>query len=289
MKLKGILLTILPTALDPDFYSRWDLLGKVYFDNDKLAPEDIEAVVTDHHTLIDNAFVRRFPNLKYVVSPNTGHTHLTFHDKDIKLITLRNEIMFLRGIRSVSEFTILSMLKLARESNDPKLLCRKQLGIVGLGRIGSQVYQLAKAFGMNVVYNDKTPKFGMMGFVNVIDLMRESDFVSIHIPESRENNGYISKSLIHFMKESAFFINTARASVVNNEALFDAYDDGRIAGIASDVNWDMRDGYPLETRKKSLILTPHIAGCTYEDRVATDRFVLGKLAKELNLPLDNIP
>lgn len=285
MKLRGILLKIQPTTQDDNFYKRWEALGEIYYDNKFCSDNRVEAIVTDHHTVIDDDFIDRFPNLKYVVSPNTGLTHITFKNPEIKVISLKGEKEFLRGIRSVAEFTIFQMLKISRESNNPSLLSRKTLGILGLGRIGTQVRNIAESFGMKVIYTDVTTKFGIPNLVKITNLFSDSDFVSIHIPECKENVSFVSKAFISLMKPTSVFINTSRASVVDNEALFSAYDNERIAGIISDVNWDMRHRYSGD---KSILLTPHIAGSTIEDRIATDRFVLGKLAMELNLSLDNI-
>ena len=160
------------------------------------------------------------------------------------------------------------ILELARphDGSIGTLLSNKVLGIVGLGRIGRQLSIIASGFGMRVTHVDKdSPEWAWTA------LFQRSDFVSIHVPECPETEGKIGRRLLEQMKPSAFLLNTSRPSVLDEMALSQLLAEGKIKGAALDVtdmNW---------MHFPQVIVTPHIAGYTLEDRVKTDEFVLEKL------------
>lgn len=146
-------------------------------------------------------------------------------------------------------------------------LAGKTLGIIGFGRIGRQVAQRAQAFDMRVIVNQPrlTPELALEWGVeqrDLPDLLREADFVTIHVPIRPETEGLIGAEELALMKPSAYLINTARGGVVDEGALLTALDEGRLAGAALDVfvsepNVDSQlAGHP------KVIATPHIAAST---------------------------
>mgnify|MGYP001028472798 CR=1 FL=1 len=146
----------------------------------------------------------------------------------------------------------------------------KTLGLIGFGNIGSRVAIRAKGFGMRViaydpyVSKDVEGKFGVE-LVDLSTVMSESDFVSVHARATEENVNLVGKDQIGLMKETSILINTARASLVDYKALYEALRDRRILGAALDV-------YPEEPvdptspllRLENVTLTPHLAGTTQE-------------------------
>ena len=153
----------------------------------------------------------------------------------------------------------------------------KTLGLVGMGRIGSMVANMCiNAFGMKVIgYDAYLPaeRFpaGSTKCETMEEVLKNADFVSLHVPSTPETRGSINKTTIGMMKPSAYLINCARGPIVDTAALVEALNDGRIAGAALDVFEeeppDMSD--PI-FKCKNVTVTPHIASNTVEcmDRMA---------------------
>lgn len=155
----------------------------------------------------------------------------------------------------------------------------KTLGIVGYGHIGSQLSVLAEAFGMRVLFYDvlNIMPIGQARQVATLkDLLGQSDFVTLHVPELTETINMISKEELSQMKKGAYLINNARGKVVDIPALIEAVKAKHIAGVAIDVfpqepgaNGDPFDDQlnPWASELRALpnvILTPHIGGSTEE-------------------------
>lgn len=148
----------------------------------------------------------------------------------------------------------------------------KTLGIVGYGHIGSQVSVLAEALGMQVRFYDivaKLPLGNAMPAGSLEDLLAESDFVSLHVPDTPKTRGMIGRDQIACMRRGAFLLNASRGTVVDLDALADALDEGHLAGAAIDV-FPVEPKHPSEPfesilqGKENVILTPHIGGSTVE-------------------------
>ena len=150
----------------------------------------------------------------------------------------------------------------------------KVFGLVGLGRTGSAVVGMARGFGMRVWAIKRTVSEGMreaMGLEwlktpdHLPELLRQSDFVSLHVPLNKETEGMIGPAEIALMKPSAFLINVARGRVVDRAALLAALGAQRLAGAGLDVYWNE----PIDPNDSLLALpnviaTPHIANMTLE-------------------------
>jgi len=138
------------------------------------------------------------------------------------------------------------------------------LGIVGFGHIGSQVARIAKAFGMEVLVHSRTVKSeANVEWVDLSDLLKRSDFVSLHVPLTSETQGMINAQSLRTMKPSAFLINTGRGALVVEEDLANALNEGTLAGTGLDVlsvEPPPMDN-PLLTAENALV-TPHIAWAT---------------------------
>jgi glycerate dehydrogenase len=150
-------------------------------------------------------------------------------------------------------------------------LAGMQMGIVGFGRIGRRVGEIAHAFGMSVCAYDawpgEAPAYRPFAWKRVEEVFAEADVVSLHCPETEENRGMADARLLSLMKREAVFINTARGTLVNEADLAAALNEGRISGAGLDVvlQEPIRPDNPLLTAKNCLI-TPHIAWATLAAR-----------------------
>lgn len=149
----------------------------------------------------------------------------------------------------------------------------KTVGIIGPGHIGFMTARLFQAFGANVIayarHEDPAVKAAGIAYVSLETLLKSSDIISLHTPNNASTRGLIGKARIALMKPTAVFINCARGPIVDNQALADALNEGRIAAAGIDV-YDMEpplpDDYPLLHARHTL-LTPHVAFLTKEAMV----------------------
>ena len=149
----------------------------------------------------------------------------------------------------------------------------KTVGIIGCGQIGFRTALLFQAFGAKVLacarHEREEVKAAGIEYVALDDLLRRSDIVSLHTPNNAETRGMIGAAQIAEMKPTAYFINCARGPIVDNVALAEALNAGKIAGAAVDV-YDMEPpipgDYPL-LHAKNTLLTPHVAFLTKEAMV----------------------
>ncbi|RLG83766.1 MAG: D-glycerate dehydrogenase [Thermoprotei archaeon] len=148
----------------------------------------------------------------------------------------------------------------------------KTLGIIGLGRIGSRVAEIAKAFGMKVIYYDRNRREDLekklgVEYRDLDTLLQEADIVTIHVPLTKETYHMINEERLKKMKRSALLINTARGAVIDTEALAKALREGWIAGAGLDVHESepLDPNHPI-TAFKNVVLLPHIGSATYETR-----------------------
>ena len=147
-------------------------------------------------------------------------------------------------------------------------LAGKTLGILGFGRIGQAVAKLGKAFGMDIITCSRTRReTDLAEFVSFEELLRRSDFLTLHCPLTAENTGILNRETIAGMKNGAMLINTARGALVDEQALADALASGKLAGAAVDVACQepIHAQNPLLTAP-NCIITPHIAWAPLESR-----------------------
>ncbi len=185
---------------------------------------------------------------------------------------------------SVAEHTITILLSLARQipfldrevraGNWPRVemvqLSGKVIGLLGLGAVGKCVASMARGLDMQVIAWTLRPsreraKRSHVQFVSKEELLKHSDVVSLHLRLSDETRGFLKREDFARMKPTAFFVNTARAGLIEPEALYDALRTKKIAGAALDTydQEPLSPGDPL-TSLPNLVLTPHNAGMTPE-------------------------
>lgn len=135
-------------------------------------------------------------------------------------------------------------------------LSGQTMGVIGAGRIGSEVLRIAEAFGMRTQFHDPSRS----GSVDLDSLLRTSDVVSLHCPLTETNKGLIDKGALSIMKTSAFLLNTSRGPLVVDQDLADALNEGQIAGAGIDV-LSVEPPYPDNPllSARNCVITPHIA------------------------------
>lgn len=160
----------------------------------------------------------------------------------------------------------------------------KTLGIVGYGDIGQKVALLAKSFGMKILVHD--PYVSQVKIndnvqtkVELDELLKKSDFVSPHTKVIEETRQMFNKSVFKKMKRTAFFINTSRGAIVDEEALIAALRHGEIAGAALDVyaSEPLTEDHPFITELNNVVISPHLGGATYQAITNHTRMVIEDL------------
>ena len=151
-------------------------------------------------------------------------------------------------------------------------LAGSTLGIVGMGRIGRRLAEMARAFGMNILYHnrhrlDETLKQGAR-FCSLDELLAASDAVSVNCPLTPETRGIIGAREIALMKPSAVIVNTSRGGTIDYDALIDALEAGRLRGAGLDVFPDEPHVPARLLKLRSVVLTPHVGTNTHEARKA---------------------
>ncbi len=146
-------------------------------------------------------------------------------------------------------------------------LAGKTLGLIGFGRIARETAKRAHALGMKVIYTNRSGAkegYSDYKYVSMEDLLKESDFISLHIPFNKELGATISKKEFEMMKNGVYLVNCARGGVVDEAALLEALDSGKLAAAAIDVfEKEPTNNENLYTHE-NVSLTPHIGASTKE-------------------------
>jgi len=167
----------------------------------------------------------------------------------------------------------------------------KTLGIIGFGQIGQAVAKICLAFGMKVIFNNRSKKETDINAqqVNLDTIYSESDFISINCPLTADNEGFINATSISKMKSSVFLVNTGRGPLINEKDLAKALNEGRIAGAGLDV---LSTEPPLPEnplpKAKNCYITPHIAWATFEARQRLMKIAAENLKKFLEGKSQNV-
>jgi len=224
------------------------------------------------------------PHLKYIGVTATGYNIVDLAAARERGITVTNVPSY--GTKSVAQMTLALLLELTQRVGHHGQTVREgrwtacpdfcywdyplleldglTFGIVGFGRIGRAVATMAAAFGMKVLAHSRASRAGLdVEFVDLETLFRQSDVISLHCPLTPETKHLINAERLSWMKSSAILLNTSRGALVDEPALAEALNSGRIAGAGLDVlsvEPPLADN-PLFNAKNCLI-TPHIAWAT---------------------------
>lgn len=253
---------------------------------------------------IDEKVVENANNLKYIDVAFTGVDHIPVELAKKKGIVISNASGY--ATDAVAELCISFMIELLRNIKENEeslrnggtkeglvgnLLNGKTVGIIGAGEIGRRVASLCKAFGCKVIaYNRSIVNDSNIDEQMQLDeLLKEADIVSLHCPLTKETEGMIGKRELSLMKKSAILINTARGAVVNTDDLVYALNNDIIRGAAIDVyekEPPLDKDYPL-LKAKNVILTPHMGFSSLESMEKRRDIVFDNLFSFLDGNLKN--
>ncbi|MCZ7574934.1 MAG: hypothetical protein M5U01_40805 [Ardenticatenaceae bacterium] len=250
-------------------------------------------------TIIDSGL-----RLKAIVTATTGldHIDVTYAEqRGIKVLSLRGETEFLYSIPATAEHTWALLLAMVRRIPQAYAsviagawdrdafrghdLRGKRLGIVGLGRIGEKVACYGLAFGMIVAaydpYRSDWPT-GVKQCLTLPELLERSDVLSLHVPLNAETERLIGRRELARLPAGAWLINTSRGGVLDEAALVDALQGGRLSGAALDVIGGehqslLRPLLEYARQHDNLLITPHIGGATVESMAQTEIYMARKL------------
>ena len=239
---------------------------------------------------VDGAAMDRLRGLKIIANYGVGYDNLDVEAARARGIAVTNTPDVLTG--ATAELTWALILAAARRLGEGERLVRsgkwagwaptqlrgmslegRTLGIVGAGRIGSEVARRAPAFGMGVLYTSRRPIPSLDAavgarHVELADLLAHADVVSLHVALAPGTRGLIDAAALARMKPSAILINTSRGPVVDELALIDALRSGRLRAAGLDV-YEREPHVPDELRSlENVVLLPHLGSATGEARQA---------------------
>lgn len=202
---------------------------------------------------------------------------------------------------SVAELAVAHMFAVARFVNIANVTMRngewnkkkykgieingKTLGIIGMGRIGRSLAEKATALGMKVVYTDLFGKQEGLAydFLEMEELLKVSDFISLHVPYDKTKGSLIDKKEFELMKDGVVLINCARGKVVDEAALLEALDNGKVAGAGVDVFEEEPTKNEALVNHPKVSVTPHIGASTKEAQVRIGEEVVSTIKTFFNL------
>jgi glyoxylate reductase len=264
----------------------------VYTGDAAIPPGELRARVAEKDALvslltdaIDRAVIDAAPKLKVIANVAVGFNNVDVDYAASRGIAVTNTPDVLT--ESVADFTWALILAITRRLAEGERLVRrgewkgwaldlllgtelrgKQLGLVGVGRIGRAVAARAPAFGMRVAYTARRDLEGVGEAMTLDRLLVSSDIVSLHVPLTPETRHMIDRRALTRMKRSAYLINTARGPVVDEEALAWALQQHLIAGAALDVYEHEPAVHRDLLKLENVLLVPHLASGTTETRTA---------------------
>ena len=276
----------------------WDEIARLgeFTCHDRTLPEQIierslgADILLTNKTPLSAATLERLPQLKFISVLATGYNIVDVKAARARGIPVANVPIY--GTDAVAEYVFALLLNFYRQPQRHSELVRagewtrvgewsfwrtplaelagRTIGIVGFGRIGRRVGELAAAFHMKVMAHDTfqgSPPSYPFEWRNVPDLFAESDVVSLHCNLTPENTGLVNRALLERMKPTAYLINTSRGPLVNEADLAEALTQRRLAGAALDVvgQEPIAANNPL-LATPNITITPHIAWAAVEAR-----------------------
>jgi D-3-phosphoglycerate dehydrogenase len=246
---------------------------------------DADAVITELNPITGAMIAEDMPRCRAIVCASTGFDYVDLRAAAARRIPVSNVPGYCTD--EVATHTIALVLSRARRLPELRRLARagewdprsvrplphvrgQTLGVIGYGRIGRAVARKAQALGLRVVACDPyvDPAEMTDAGVHPVDrptLLREADWVSLHVPLTAETRGMIDAAALAAMKRGAYLLNTARGALVDETALLDAVRSGRLAGAAVDVlaSEPPPADHPFFGEDRILV-TPHVAWCSEE-------------------------
>jgi glyoxylate reductase len=276
---------ILDETCDAEYWSRPERIPREELLRRVKEKEGLVCLLTE---AVNEELLRNAPKLRIASNVAVG-----FDNLDVAACTRRNVVATnTPGVldETTADFAWTLMMAVARRIGEGEALARsgrwtgwdldqlvgtdvwgKTLGVVGFGRIGRAMARRASGFQMKVIYYDQVrvaeevEKELHAEYRDLNSLLAEADFVSVHVPLLPETRGMFSGPKFHRMKPTAFFINTSRGAVVEENGLVAALEAGKIAGAALDV-YENEPFILPGLKRANVVLAPHIASASLETR-----------------------
>jgi D-3-phosphoglycerate dehydrogenase len=249
---------------------------------------------------LDKKLLSDSKKLKYIVSATTGLDHIDLNYiriKNIEVFSLKNQLKFLKKIKSSSEHTwalLLALLKQIPQSFEAVKkynwdrysflntnLFKKKIGIIGLGRNGKNIYRYAKSFEMEVLTFDKKDKKEKLK-----KIFKISDIVILTIELNNNTKNIINTDLLNLVKKKFYLINTSRAEIINQKHLIAKIKKNKNFYFATDfLQFNKKLLVPSSkkiielTKSNQILITPHIAGASLESLNLCEEYLAAKLVK----------
>jgi D-3-phosphoglycerate dehydrogenase len=267
---------------------------------DDITPEQLmvelpnyDGMVVRSRTKVRKDLIDVCPNLKVIVRGGAGLDTIDHEYAKEKGIAVMNTP--LANSKSVAELAIGYMLMMARSLYAASATMKaekwekkafngdeiggKTLGLIGIGNIGKEVAKRAIAMEMSVVAYDPFVKEAPAGIklVSLDELLAQADYISLHLPKTKESSNMIGKEQFGKMKNGVRIVNCARGGIVNEDALYEALTSGKVAGAALDVfNEEPPTDWKL-AKLDNVIASPHIGAATKEAQARVGAEVADKL------------
>jgi D-3-phosphoglycerate dehydrogenase len=254
--------------------------------NFEITPEDLmkvlpayDGMVVRSRTKVRQPLIDACPNLKVIVRGGVGLDTIDADYARSKGITVMNTPK--ASSASVAELAIGFMFSLARslykatatmkaekwekKSFEGDELGGKTLGLLGVGNIGREVARRAAALGMTVIaYDPYVKEIEAVKLVKLDELLAQADYISLHLPKTKESENMIGKAQFEKMKTGVRIVNCARGGILDEKALYEALTGGKVAGAALDVYAEEPPTDWKLLKLDNVIASPHIGAATHE-------------------------
>ncbi|MDW8033391.1 MAG: NAD(P)-dependent oxidoreductase [Nitrososphaerota archaeon] len=238
-------------SFDEDFFKQLQNYCEIV---DETRGEEAEIIIVRSSTRVDSALLSRLPKLRLVITATHGEDHIDkqalaergipYRTAPVQSYDVAQGVMayiFAFATNMVNADRLMKKGEWKKKELVGFRIEGKVLGIIGYGRIGKEVARQALANGMKVIVYEKDPKARKENSLPVVfldrleELLSKSDIITIHVPLTDETRGMIGRRELNMVKDGAYMINTARGGVVDEEALLEALEKGKLAGAALDV------------------------------------------------------
>ena len=251
---------------------------------------------------IENKNIKKFINLKYILSPTTGLNHIDdeiLNNKKIKIINLSLFKKKINKITSTSEYAITLILSAARRLLEQSYLSKnnffdrykyetyqfknQKVGIIGNGRIGKFVSKKLRYLGFKTIVHDRNNKAKN----KLKYLLNNSNIISIHTNYTKENKNFFNESIFKKLKKKPVIINTSRGELINESHLIKYLNKGMISSAYLDVVKDEQNEFKLKksklfklNKKGKLFILPHLGGSTIDAMLETENLLINYFLKK---------
>jgi D-3-phosphoglycerate dehydrogenase len=290
------MLILISDAFDPSLPEQLKQFGEVTDDKSRL-PE-AEVVLIRSKTKCTKEYLDGAPKLKLIIRGGVGLDNVDREYAKQKGITVTNTPE--ASSVAVAELAMALLLaapchlvkghmgmaegKWLKKELKRTELYKKTLGLLGIGRIGTELARRAKAFEMKIIAFDPYLKSHEIAQLKSLDeVLRESDYISMHMPLTDETKAIINADTIGKMKKGVIIVNTGRGKCIDEKAMVKALEDGQIGYYATDV-WPSDpppDDCPI-TKAPNVVMTPHIGASSKENLLRIGEIVVQKITEHVN-------